>query len=153
MNERIKELRKVLGLTLDKFGGRLGVGKSAISKIERGENGVTDQLFKSICREFNINETWLREGTGEMFASMETEYHTMIDRVMKGERENVKNVFKTFVTFDESDWDALDRMIEKYSTIAFGETAAALFSDIPDTAEELEKQFPPVEPTKKHTAV
>ena len=69
MNERIKELRKKLNLTMEKFGGRLGVGKTAISKIEKGDNSLTDQMFKSICREFNVNEEWLRTGSGEMFVS------------------------------------------------------------------------------------
>lgn len=67
MNERIKELRKSLGLTLEKFGSNLGVGKTAISKIEKGENNVTDQMFLSICREYNVNPTWLEKGTGPMF--------------------------------------------------------------------------------------
>ena len=67
MNERIKELRKKLGLTLEKFGERLGVKKAAVSKWENGDN-ITDQMFKSICREFNVNEEWLRNGTGEMTA-------------------------------------------------------------------------------------
>lgn len=67
MNERIKQLRKELGLTLEKFGERLGVGKTAISKIERGENGVSEQMLKSICREFNVREEWLRTGEEPMF--------------------------------------------------------------------------------------
>lgn len=67
MNERIKELRKSLGLTLEKFGSNLGVGKTAISKIEKGENNVTDQMFLAICREYNVNPTWLETGTGPMF--------------------------------------------------------------------------------------
>lgn len=68
MNERIKELRKKLGLTLEKFGERLGVKRAAVSKWENGDN-ITDQMFKSICREFNVNEEWLRTGKGEMFVS------------------------------------------------------------------------------------
>ena len=53
---RVKKLRKELGLTLEKFGKPLGVGKTAISKIENGENNLTDQMIISICREFNVNE-------------------------------------------------------------------------------------------------
>ena len=70
MNERIKELRKALGLTLERFGEALGVGKTAINKIESGQNNVTDQMFKSICREFDVNEEWLRTGEGEMFKEL-----------------------------------------------------------------------------------
>ena len=69
MNEghRVRELRKKLNLTLEKFGKPLGVGKTAISKIETGENNLTDQMIISICREFNADENWLRTGEGEMF--------------------------------------------------------------------------------------
>ena len=82
MNERIKELRKSLGLTLDKFGTNLGVTKTAISRIEKGERNVTDQMFLSICREYNVNPTWLEKGTGPMFLerSEEDEY---MDAAMK----------------------------------------------------------------------
>lgn len=67
---RVKKLRKELGLTLEKFGKPLGVGKTAISKIENGENNLTDQMIISICREFNVNEKWLRDGEGEMFEQL-----------------------------------------------------------------------------------
>lgn len=64
---RVRELRKALSLTLEKFGKPLGVGKTAISKIENGENNLTDQMIISICRGYNVNESWLRTGEGEMF--------------------------------------------------------------------------------------
>lgn len=68
-NERIKLIRKSkeVNLTLEKFGNKLGVKKAAISKIENGENAVTDQMRRSICREFGVNEKWLRTGEGEIF--------------------------------------------------------------------------------------
>ena len=65
--KQIRELRKSLGLTLEKFGNSLGVGKTAISKIEHGENNLTDQMAKAICREYNVNYLWLTEGKGDMF--------------------------------------------------------------------------------------
>lgn len=67
MNERIKELRKALNLTLEKFGARLGVTKTAIYNIENGNRNLTDQMFLSICREYNVNPNWLEAGTGPMF--------------------------------------------------------------------------------------
>lgn len=71
MKERVKELRKELKLTMEKFGERLGVGKTAISKIEKGENSLTDQMFKAICN-VNwdgryVNEEWLRGNSKKMF--------------------------------------------------------------------------------------
>lgn len=65
--ERVKEIRKDLRLTLEQFGERLGVTKVAISNIEKGNRNLTEQMAKSICREFNVNEAWLRTGEGEMF--------------------------------------------------------------------------------------
>ncbi|MDE7477674.1 MAG: helix-turn-helix domain-containing protein [Lachnospiraceae bacterium] len=62
VNERVREIRKAEKLTLEKFGEKLGVGKTAISSIEHGINSVTDQMIKSICREFSYREEWLRDG-------------------------------------------------------------------------------------------
>ncbi|RKI63257.1 XRE family transcriptional regulator, partial [bacterium 1xD8-6] len=71
MRERVRELRKSLNLTLEKFGSKLGVGKNAISRIETGKSNLTEQMFKSICREFNVNPEWLRNGTGDMFLELD----------------------------------------------------------------------------------
>lgn len=78
MNERIKELRKALGLTLEKFGAKLGVTKTAISNIENGNRGLTDQMFLSICREYNVNPGWLETGNGPMFREAPNENDYMI---------------------------------------------------------------------------
>ena len=71
VGERIKELRKnLLGLTLEAFGDKLGVGKTAISKLEKGERNLTEQMAKSICREYRVNYFWLTEGDGEPFVDL-----------------------------------------------------------------------------------
>ena len=67
MNERIKLLRTILGLSGEKFGERIGLSKFAISNIETGKNNLTEQTIISLCREYNVNEEWLRTGNGEMF--------------------------------------------------------------------------------------
>ena len=72
MNERVKVIRKTLGLSGEKFGAAIGVQRNAISRIETGKNGLTEQSIKSICREFNVNEQWLRTGEGEMFNPVES---------------------------------------------------------------------------------
>lgn len=68
--ERVNMIRKSLNLTLEKFGLKVGVGKTAISKIEKGDVNLTDQMAKSICREFNVNYEFLINGTGEMFSDL-----------------------------------------------------------------------------------
>lgn len=67
MNERLKKARKALKLSQSDFGKRLGVTDGAISHLERGVNNLTDQIVAAVCREFGINEEWLRTGAGEMF--------------------------------------------------------------------------------------
>lgn len=66
-SERVKEIRKTLDLTMEKFGEKLGVGKTAISNIESGNRNLTEQMAKSICREYNVNYDYLMYGEGEMF--------------------------------------------------------------------------------------
>lgn len=65
--KRVNEVRKSLGLTLEKFGEKLGVTKTTISRIEKGVNNLTDQMAISICREYNVNYDYLMYGEGEMF--------------------------------------------------------------------------------------
>lgn len=67
MNKRVKEARLALDLSQEAFGSRLGVTKTAICAIEANRRSLTEQMTKSICREFNVSYDWLKYGTGEMF--------------------------------------------------------------------------------------
>ena len=67
LNEKIKEIRKKLDLTQQKFADRLGVKRNTIAMYEMGKTIPSDQTILSICREFNVNEEWLRTGKGEIF--------------------------------------------------------------------------------------
>ena len=62
VNDRVKEIRKAVGLTMEKFGERIGIAKSTISNIENGNSNVSEHMLKSICREFGYREEWLRDG-------------------------------------------------------------------------------------------
>ena len=68
--ERIKTIRKTLGLTLEKFGEKLGVTKVAISNIEKENRNLTEQMALAICREYNVNYDYLMAGDGEMFDNL-----------------------------------------------------------------------------------
>lgn len=70
MNERLKELRLFLNISQTELAERIGVGRSAISRLENGSNSFTNQMVSSICREFGVSENWLRYGKGEMFAEI-----------------------------------------------------------------------------------
>lgn len=68
--ERVRDIRKSLNLTLEKFGEKLGVKKSAISDIESGRNSLTDQMTRAICREYNVNYDWLISEEGDPFSDL-----------------------------------------------------------------------------------
>ena len=73
VNERLKLLRLALKLNQEEFGKKVGVSNTAISKLEKSERNVTDQMIISICREFNVNEEWFRTGEGKMFIELPEE--------------------------------------------------------------------------------
>ena len=88
--ERVREVRKFRKMSMEQFGERLGVQKSAISKIEKGDRGLTEQMLKAICREFNVNETWLRTGDGDMpqKLSEEEEIADLVSDVLENGKNN-----------------------------------------------------------------
>lgn len=67
MNDRIKAIRAALKLTQAEFGKRLGLSQNYIWMIERGDRTPSDRTLMDLCREFSVNEVWLREGVGPMF--------------------------------------------------------------------------------------
>ena len=117
--ERVKELRKALNFTLDKFGGKLGVQKAAISKIEKGENNLTEQMLLSICREFNVNEEWLRNGTGEMFAevsSYEKAYNHfgyIMENAAPSKKAALSVLLEMLYNVSDEQWELLMKQFEE----------------------------------------
>ena len=126
MNERIKQLRKELGLTLDKFGEKIGVGKTAISKIENGDRSVTDQMFKSICREFNVREEWLRTGELPMFVQMNRDERVadIVKKALASDDEFVINTFTALGQLTPAEWD----LVKKFINTIKGDTPPAASS-------------------------
>lgn len=124
MNERIKELRKTLSLTMEELGEKLGVTRSAISNIESGKRGITEQMVLAICREFEVNENWLRNGAGEMFQPVPKNGLEMLTK------EHDLNQFEYLVLEeylnlpDESRKAVLDFVTELFAK--FSETRVAL---------------------------
>lgn len=115
-NERIKEVRKSLGLTLEKFGERIGLKKSAVSLIENGKNAVTDANVKAICREFGVDYIWLTTGDGEMFVDTDDDFIERIDRIMVGEGDARKNLFKALLEASDEDIAAFQRIIDLFAS-------------------------------------
>ena len=113
--ERVREVRKALGLTLDKFGERIGIKKSTLSLIENGKSNLTDANVKSICREFHVDYIWLTTGDGEMFVDSDDDFFERIDRIMSGEDEARKNIFKALVDASDEDIAAFQRIIDMFA--------------------------------------
>ena len=112
--ERIKEARKYLGLTLEKFGEKLGVGKTAISKLEKGERNLTDQMVKSICREFSISEEWLRTGSGNMRIPLEDEAAVAVSDLVEKSNplyEVIKGIMVAYQKLDGPSREVIDQFI------------------------------------------
>ena len=112
-NERVKEIRKTLGLTLEKFGERIGVTRGSMSNIENGNRNLTEQMTKSICREFSVDYMWLTTGEGEMFIDTDDDFIERIDRIMAVEDEARKSLFKFMLELSDEDIAALDRLMKK----------------------------------------
>ena len=112
--ERVRKIRKSLGLTLEKFGKKLGIGKTAISKIEHEQCSLTDANIKLICREFSVDYIWLTTGEGEMFVDSDDDFIEKIDRIMAGESDIRKNAIKALVNASTEDIEALERLIDLY---------------------------------------
>lgn len=80
MNERVRKIRRLLDLSQETFGGRLGVTKATISSIESGRRGLTERMVNDICREFGVNYEWLKNGTGDTFGETSND---LMDQVVR----------------------------------------------------------------------
>lgn len=117
-NERIKKIRQELNLTLEKFGEKVGVTRASMSNIENGNRNVTEQMRKSICREFHVDYIWLTTGEGDdPFVKSDVNFYEKIDRIMAGENDTLKNLIMKLVDAPEEDIAALKRVIEFCSDI------------------------------------
>ena len=118
--ERVREVRKNLGLTLEKFGDKIGMKKNSVSQIENGKNNVTDANIKAICREFNVDYIWLTTGEGEMFVDSDDDFIEKIDRIMAGENDARKSMVKILVDASDDDIQTFDRLVNQYISLRNG---------------------------------
>lgn len=115
MKERLKELRKALGLTQQEFADRLHIKRTNIGNYEVGVSLPTDSVIALICREFNISEEWLRNGTGEMFIPMtrDEEIATFIGGIQADVDDTFKKrLISVLAKLDENEWDLLEKIAE-----------------------------------------
>lgn len=116
MKERIKKIRKELDLTQQKFADRLGVKRNTVAQWESGINALTDVVITSICREFNVNEHWLRDGTGEMFVKQtrDEQIASFIGGIQMDEDDSFKRrLISVLANLTEEQWELLADIAEK----------------------------------------
>lgn len=111
LNNRIKIMRSELNLKQEDFGKKINLTKFAISNYENGRTGIPDRVISDICREFNVNETWLRTGEGEMFVNSEISLMQWAGTVLGGSDESFKKRFVNMLSkLNEKDWETLEKI-------------------------------------------
>lgn len=129
MKDRIREVREHFGLSMEKFGSRIGIGKASISLLESGKNNPSVRTITLICREFGVNEQWLRTGEGEMFEQTRASVLDRLSTEYDLSREQ-RSVIEAFLDLDPQERD----VILKYVHNVFDRSAesAAQSTAIPD---------------------
>ena len=113
MYTRISLIRKNAGMTQDKLAEVLGLTKNFISLIETGKRDPSDRTIKDICREFNVNEEWLRTGKGEMFldVSREMEIAKFTKNLLLEETDSFKNrLISALARLSVEEWEVLEKI-------------------------------------------
>lgn len=119
MNERIRKIRLQNNLNQTDFAKRISVSRSAVCKMESGENSPSEQTISLICKEFNVNEDWLRTGLGETY--IEVSNDMQIESMFKNIQQSGTNTFKyrlisALAKLDESDWEILKKLADAISS-------------------------------------
>lgn len=114
IGERIKELRKAKGLTQQKFAEQIGLKRNTIGNYEINLIAPSDRTIADICREFNVNEKWLRTGDGKMFRQLtrDQEIAAFVGGVLAGENDNFKRRFIAMLSrLNDCEWELLEKMM------------------------------------------
>lgn len=110
----------MLGLTQQAFAAEIKISRSNLGNIETGEVAVTERLIASICDKYNVNEEWLRNGTGEIFIelSLEEEIAEFIGRVLAEKEDSFKKRYIDMLSkLDDDGWAALERVAEAMNAL------------------------------------
>lgn len=119
IGERVRCVRKRAGLTMEKFGARIGISNPSVSTIESGKSNPSNQTIVSICREFGVSKQWLVEGIGEMYVKrdLNQELGMMVTALMNEANENFRKRFiAAMLQVPPDGWDAIEDFINKLST-------------------------------------
>jgi transcriptional regulator with XRE-family HTH domain len=114
--EQIKQLRKSLGMSQEKFAKEIGLTKNFISLVETGQRNLSTQSIKLICQLFNVDVEWLETGKGEMFIQKtenEKIAEFLADVLKAGEKDQRYRFITAISELDENDWNTIQKLAEK----------------------------------------
>lgn len=161
MKERIRKLRRTLDLTQQEFADKIGMKRNTVANYETGRNDPSASVITLICREFNVNENWLRTGTGEMFCQLseDDEFFKATESIVKNNDVEIMSLLVEYWKLDEVSKDVFRNYLRNVSKrIETTETKdnsmtveefKEIYNSIPDTPEELEQLYPPIEIGRK----
>jgi transcriptional regulator with XRE-family HTH domain len=116
MNERIKDLLKALGMRQSAFAERLNVSAAFVSELCSGRKAPSDRTISDICREFHVNEDWLRTGEGDMFVRLSTEEELAqyVAQVLTDPEQDIaRMILRVMAHLDPSDWERIREVAQQ----------------------------------------
>ena len=114
MKNRLKELRKNLNLTQQDFADKIGIKRNTITNYEVGLRVPSNSVIHNICREFNVNEDWLRTGKGNIFnATGDDELAYLVGQLCGSDDEFKKEFVKTLCKLSDKQWKVLKEFIDE----------------------------------------
>lgn len=136
LGERIKKVRKELNLTQQAFANQIGTTQNNIASYEIGRREPSAAALNNICKTFNLSESWLRTGEGEMFIQVirNQEIADFVERVLQGEEDNFKlRLVSALSRLNESDWEVLERLVvELGKNVQVGTECKEVMASSPD---------------------
>ena len=118
LKDRFKELRKELNATQQEFADKLKISRNFVAQIEMGSKVPSDRTIDDVCREFNVNEEWLRTGNGDMFIPgiKDKQISAMLADVMKSGEDSFRHrLVSALARLDDEGWDNLEKLIDMIS--------------------------------------
>ena len=116
MHERIKELRKYLGLTQAEFGEKIAMRQTGVAWLESGDRKITDRVITTICAVFGVDEIWLRTGEGEMFQTptRDEQITDFVGKTLFGDDDSdfAKQLLSILAALDDNGWKTLKAAAE-----------------------------------------
>lgn len=115
MKERIKSIRKSLGLTQEQFSDKLNLSRNYIAQLEIGTKVPSDRTISDMCREYNINEQWLRTGEGDMYDLPESGTAAIVADLLDRSSPTydlILNVLERYQQLDPVSREVIDRFID-----------------------------------------